>query len=218
MRIGFVLFENSFERDIALPRQYLSKFQGVEIDLVAPRPSRVELDCGCAVMPDMAFDDAADFDILCVPGGSGVVQGLAAPELLDFLAARAEQAQIVAAVGTGTFLLGGAGLLVGKSATTHPAYGDLLEEMGGRYVQQDVVADGNVITASVADAAPAFVAAIAERAGLAEANGAPRLPAALDRQEECACLPSKAEAVYASRVAEVRTAIETEMPDGQYTF
>lgn len=218
MRIGFVLFENSFERDIAMPRRHLSKFEDAEIHLVAARAGRVGLDCGCAVTPTLTFDDAPALDIVCVPGGSGVVDALAAPELLDFLAARAERAKVIAAIGTGTFLLGGAGLLVGKSATTHPAYGDLLTEMGGRYIRRDVVTDGNVITASVADAAPAFAAAIAKCAGLTDVKGAPTLPAALERQVECACLPSKAEAVYASRVAEVRTAIETGTPDGQYTF
>ena len=218
MRIGFVLFENSFERDIAMPRQHLSKFEGADIHLVAARAGRVGLDCGCAVMPTMTFADAPAFDVLCVPGGSGIVEALATTELLDFLAERAERAQVITAIGTGAFLLGGAGLLVGKSATTHPAYGDLLTEMGGQYIAQDVVADTNIVTASVADAAPAFAEAIATCMRLPSAADAPTLRADLERQVECACLPSKAEAVYASCVADIRTAIETGQPDAQYTF
>jgi transcriptional regulator GlxA family with amidase domain len=63
-------------------------------------------------------------DTLVVPGGPSIV--LAFPELTDWLRRHATQARRVASVCTGAFLLAGAGLLAGKRATTHWAYGEAL--------------------------------------------------------------------------------------------
>jgi cyclohexyl-isocyanide hydratase len=52
----------------------------------------------------------------------------------------------VTSVCTGAFILGAAGLLRGKRATTHWAYHHLLPRVGAIPVKERVVRDGNTIT------------------------------------------------------------------------
>jgi transcriptional regulator GlxA family with amidase domain len=66
----------------------------------------------------------AGVDTLVVPGGPGTA--LACPELTAWLRRCAPQARRVASVCTGAFLLAEAGLLTGRRATTHWAYGEAL--------------------------------------------------------------------------------------------
>ena len=68
------------------------------------------------------------------------------PQTLDFLRAQALTARYVTSVCTGSLVLGAAGLLRGRKATTHWAYHDLLAPLGAIPVQARVVRDGNLLT------------------------------------------------------------------------
>ena len=62
-------------------------------------------------------------DTLLVPGGQGVEQALARPAVIKWLQRQAARARRVVSVCTGSFLLAEAGLLDGRRAATHWAYG-----------------------------------------------------------------------------------------------
>jgi transcriptional regulator GlxA family with amidase domain len=68
--------------------------------------------------------------------------------LLDYLRFASYGAEVVLSVSTGAFLLAAAGLLEGRRATTHPAYGGLLQKLGVDYVHGDWIEDGRFITAA----------------------------------------------------------------------
>jgi cyclohexyl-isocyanide hydratase len=81
-----------------------------------------------------------------VPGGFGVEQAICDRRLVEFLRRRGAQARYVTSVCTGAFVLGAAGLLRGRRATTHWAYHALLGRVGAIPERARVVRDGNLFT------------------------------------------------------------------------
>ena len=69
-----------------------------------------------------------------VPGGTyGVVQAIGDRETIDFVRRQAGTAKYVTSVCTGAFILGVAGILKGRRATTHWAFTDLLPLVGATH-------------------------------------------------------------------------------------
>ena len=129
-RVGIVLFNEVEVLDFCGPfevfsatrlneekrREDLSPFA---ITLVAQQAGPVTATGGMTVLPHCTFEDCPRLDLIVVPGGWGTRKELKNPIMLDWLRARADQADTVAAVCTGSMLLGFAGLLDGLHATTH---------------------------------------------------------------------------------------------------
>ena len=67
---------------------------------------------------------------------------------IDFIRDRASRAKYVSSVCSGSLILGTAGLLKGRKATSHWTVVDSLAQFGAIPVRQRVVEDGNVITAA----------------------------------------------------------------------
>jgi transcriptional regulator GlxA family with amidase domain len=107
---------------------------------------------GFAVLPSYALDDAPAADLLVVPGGAGTRPLLGDERLLAWLRERAGEVELLMSVCTGALLLGAAGLLEGRSATTHHDAFDELEALSPttRVVrdQRFVQADERVLTSA----------------------------------------------------------------------
>jgi len=73
---------------------------------------------GLSVFPDYGFDRHPDIDLLLIPGGIVTAQ-LEEIDVIRWIARTAGRARLTASICTGAFLLAKAGLLDGKSATTH---------------------------------------------------------------------------------------------------
>lgn len=146
-QIGFLLFPNVTQLDLTGPLQFLSRVPGARVHVVAASLNPVATDCGIAIVPTCDFATCPDLDVICVPGGFGVVEAMRDDALLAFVRRQAAIARYVTSVCTGTFILGAAGLLSGKRATTHWAYVDLLPRIGASVEQARVVRDGQLITA-----------------------------------------------------------------------
>jgi cyclohexyl-isocyanide hydratase len=163
--IGFVIFPNLTQLDFTGPLQVLNRLPDSKTYIVAKTLDPVPGDCGLSLVPTATFQDCPALDLICVPGGSGVAQAMLDRSTLDFVRSQAEGARYVTSVCTGAFVLGMAGLLRGRRATTHWAYTDLLAKMGATFEKSRVVWDGNVVTAggvtSGIDFAFQIVAAIA---------------------------------------------------------
>jgi transcriptional regulator GlxA family with amidase domain len=90
-----------------------------EVVLVAQKAESVTTTGGMSVLPHYTFENCPLLDIFVVPGGWGTREQMGNPVLLEWLCGRAAQVRLLAAVCTGSMLLGAAGLLDGYRATTH---------------------------------------------------------------------------------------------------
>jgi transcriptional regulator GlxA family with amidase domain len=106
---------------------------------------------GMRILPDYDLNSCPKLDLLLIPGGHGVRSLLHQSEYMDFLRRMAPQVSRIAAVGNASLLLGEAGLLVGKTATTHFRSVDFFRERYPRtslLPEVPVVVDGNITTAN----------------------------------------------------------------------
>lgn len=143
----FVLFPDVTQLDPTGPAQFLSRLPGATTVTAARSLEPVATDCGFSLIPAVRFADAPQADILCIPGGHGVAEAVNDPAMIEFVKRQAAGAKWVTSVCTGAFVLGRAGLLEGKRATTHWAYTHLLPLVGAVHEDARVVEDGNTITA-----------------------------------------------------------------------
>jgi cyclohexyl-isocyanide hydratase len=146
--IGFVIFPNLTQLDFTGPLEVLHRLPETKIHIVAKSLDPVPSDCGLSLLPTTTFKDCCQLDLICVPGGGGVVGIMTDRETVDFVRKQAAGARYITSVCTGAFVLGVAGLLKGRRATTHWAYTGLLALVGATYEKARTVKDGNVVTAA----------------------------------------------------------------------
>ena len=165
--IGFVIFPQLTQLDFTGPLQVLARLPESATHIVAKSSDPVPSDCGLNLLPTCAFASCPSLDLICVPGGSvGVADVLSDRETIEFVRRQAEGAKYVTSVCTGAFVLGAAGLLRGRQATTHWAFTDLLPLVGATHVKSRVVKDGNLITAGGVTSGIDFgLSVVAELAG-----------------------------------------------------
>ena len=146
--VGFVIFPDLTQLDFTGPQQVLARLPGSAMHIVAKSMAPVPSDSGLGLVPTHTFENCPRLDLICVPGGNaGVVQAMGDRETIEFVQRQSSTAQYVTSVCTGAFILGVAGLLKGRRATTHWAFTELLPLVGATHEKARVVKDGNVITA-----------------------------------------------------------------------
>ena len=110
---------------------------------------------GIRLLPDVDLDSCPRLDFLLVPGGDGARSLIHQSEYLDFLKRVVPGLERLIAVKFGTLIVAAAGLLVGKSATTHFHAVDIFRERFPRtslFPELPIVMDGNIITANCVSA------------------------------------------------------------------
>src|SRR3970282_711744 len=119
--------------------------------LVAETREPVVTTGGMQGLPDCDLDSCPALDILVVPGGWGTRQEMNNGRLLAWISERARQVETLTSVCTGALLLGKAGLLEGRRATTHWRSLDWMQELFPKTrveKQLHVVEDGALLTSA----------------------------------------------------------------------
>lgn len=162
--IAMVVYDQMTMLDLIGPQYFFASMMGAKVNLVSADPGLKPVmgDTGFAIVPTMSMTECPkDLDILFVPGGTaGTIAAMEDDAFIDFIADRGSRAKHITSVCTGSMILGQAGLLRGKRATSHWATHHLLKEFGAKPVNKRVVTDGSVTTGAGVSAGLDFALAL----------------------------------------------------------
>ncbi|WP_342572379.1 DJ-1/PfpI family protein [Paenibacillus sp. FSL R5-0749] len=151
MKIAFVLFDGLTFLDFAGFYDVINRLNFFEQTkgttwATCAITDQVTDESGLTMKVDRVKPDLSEYDLVFVPGGMGT-RKLRYDEAFVGWLKQAESVPLKVSVCTGSLLLGAAGFLSGKRATTHPYTYDLLQPYVAEVIQSRIVRDGNVITA-----------------------------------------------------------------------
>jgi transcriptional regulator GlxA family with amidase domain len=161
-RVGILIFPNVEVLDFCGPYEVFSvtrlheerrreESSPFEVLLVAEGADPLAATGGLRVIPDATLETCPPLDILVVPGGWGTRQEISNQRVLTWIAERAKEVTTLTSVCTGAMLLGQAGLLDGRRATTHWRSLDWMRQSFPAVTVEDklhVVEDGSVLTSA----------------------------------------------------------------------
>ena len=146
LKIGILLFPDLDQLDLTGPFEVLSRVPNSTVHLVWKDRAPVTDMRGLSILPTTTLVECPSLDVVVVPGGFGLNAMMEDAEVLAFLRCHAERALYTASVCSGALVLGAAGLLKGRKATTHWGSFALLQKLGAQPVDARVVVDGNLVT------------------------------------------------------------------------
>lgn len=151
MKIGFVIYNGMTGLDFVGVYEAVSRLKtmGFIPDLeweICARTPQVSDGSGLLFMPTRVSEPLGDLGILIVPGGPGSQALIEDSGFIQWLKT-AVACQYKVSVCTGALLLGAAGFLEGRHATTHPTAVHELKRYAAAVIDQRIVEDGGVITA-----------------------------------------------------------------------
>lgn len=153
-RVGILVFPNVEVLDFCGPFEVFSVARlnearrrddpsPFEVVLVAEREGTVTATGGLEVVPHHTIDSCPPLDVLVVPGGWGTRTEIENERLVAWIRERGRGVETLTSVCTGSMLLGRAGLLEGRRATTHWRSLGWMREM---FPDVEVVTDEHVVT------------------------------------------------------------------------
>jgi cyclohexyl-isocyanide hydratase len=159
LQIGFLVFPQVQQLDLTGPHDVLASLPGATTHLIWKTRDPVTSGNGLLLTPTTTYADCPPLDLM---------QDI---QTIEFVRKQAAGARYITSVCTGALLLGAAGLLRGRRATTHWAFHTLLEPLGAIPTHGRVVRDGNLITGGGVTAGIDFgLTVAAELAGVEEAQ------------------------------------------------
>ncbi|MFA5276841.1 MAG: type 1 glutamine amidotransferase domain-containing protein [Candidatus Omnitrophota bacterium] len=149
MKAVIITAQNFQDEEFVYP-YYRMKEEGWEVDVATPDQMEV---FGKYGVPARANKDtkslkASDYDVVVIPGGFEAPDRLRIrKEVLGFVKDMFGAKKLVAAICHGPWVCISAGIIRGKKVTGFMSIKDDLVNAGGIYLEQDVVVDGNLISA-----------------------------------------------------------------------
>lgn len=146
LQVGFLVFPRVQQLDLTGPQEVFASASDAKVHLISHSLEPVKSSSGLWLTPTVTYGDCPQLDVICVPGGMGVGDLMEDDRALGFIRNQAVSARFVTSVCTGALVLGAAGLLRGRRATTHWGMHHLLDRFGAIPVKARVVQDGNLMT------------------------------------------------------------------------
>ena len=143
IEIGLLLFPGLTQLDLTGPFEVFTRISDARAHLIWKSRDLVRSDSGMSILPTMTFSDCPKLDVICVPGGPGLIELLQDDETLEFVRRQAAGAKWVTSVCSGSLLLGVAGLLQGYRSACHWMSRDQLADVGAIPVNERIVVDRN---------------------------------------------------------------------------
>lgn len=144
--VVFALYPHVTQLDFTGPHEVLARLPGARCLLGSSTGGDLEADGGLVFGGVRRLAEIESCALLCVPGGLGTVEAIEDQELLAQVRRLAGGARYVSSVCTGALVLGAAGLLRGRRATSHWAWRDDLAAFGATVEPARVVRDGSLFT------------------------------------------------------------------------
>lgn len=135
------------------------KEEGAEIIVVAPETDQTYTGKhGIPAKPDKAVADVKtnDFNALIIPGGYSPDKMRRHKDMVDFVKKMNDEGKIIAAICHGGWMLASADIISGRKLTSFFSIKDDMVHAGARWIDQEVVCDGNIITSRNPQDLPAF--------------------------------------------------------------
>lgn len=153
-----VLAEDIYQEIELWVPYYRLKEEGADLKVIGTGKKIYTSKLGYPVNADLSADDAkaADFDGIIIPGGYAPDLMRRSASMVKLVKDAVHQGKVVAAICHGAWVLVSAGVLKGKTATCFHSIKDDVANAGARYVDQEVVVDGNIITSREPKDLPAF--------------------------------------------------------------
>jgi transcriptional regulator GlxA family with amidase domain len=151
MRILIYLYDGVTALDAIGPYESLSRLPGVEIRFVGRRAGPVRTGDGfLGLIADTGINDEIEADYLIVPGGkrAGVQREMGEERVLGWMAVLDAATKRTCSVCTGSLILGAAGLIEGRRASTHWGARDFLGHFNATYSPERVTEDGKYLTSA----------------------------------------------------------------------
>jgi putative intracellular protease/amidase len=151
MKIAYVIFDGITWMDLIGVYEPVSKLKTMKFvpelswDFCSFTPAASDYG-GLSVLPTQVKNDLSGYDVLFVPGGKGTRELMTHEPFLEWIQTAAD-VKLKTSVCTGSLLLGAAGFLKNKKATTHFDEYDTLKPLCGEVLTDRIVADGDCITA-----------------------------------------------------------------------
>ncbi len=143
---------------------YRMKEDGADVVVIGPDSAGYSSKYGIPAKADCGITDvkAQDFDALIIPGGYAPDHMRKIPEMGAFVKEMYNQGKIIAAICHAGWMLASAGIIHGKTVTSFSSIKDDMMNAGAKWIDREVVKDGNIITSRKPDDLPAFSRTIIE--------------------------------------------------------
>src|SRR5262245_49737670 len=145
--VVFVLYPRVTQLDFTGPYEVFARLPGARCVLASATGGEIEADGGIVFTRVRRLAEVERCALICVPGGFGTIEAMEDPELIAQIRRLAVDARYVTSVCTGSLVLGAAGLLKGRRATSHWAWRDALSAFGATADPARVGGAGKAITA-----------------------------------------------------------------------